>query len=36
MTVTFPTDLAIARQARLRPLGDVAREMGVGEHLLEP
>ena len=34
--VDFPTDLAIARQARLKPLGDVAREMGIGEHLLEP
>jgi formate--tetrahydrofolate ligase len=35
-TATFPSDLAIARQARLKPLGDVAREMGVGDHLLEP
>ncbi len=32
----FPTDLAIARQARLKPLGDVGREMGLGDHLLEP
>src|SRR5205085_5008656 len=32
----FPSALAIARQARLKPLGDVAREMGIGDHLLEP
>jgi formate--tetrahydrofolate ligase len=36
MTVTFPSDLDIARRARLKPLGDVAHEMGLGEHLLEP
>ncbi len=35
-TATFPSDLAIARQARLKPLGDIAREMGIGDHLLEP
>lgn len=31
-----PSDLAIARAAQLKPLADVAAEMGVGEHLLEP
>jgi formate--tetrahydrofolate ligase len=35
-TAGFPSDLAIARQAKLKPLGDVAREMGIGDHLLEP
>jgi len=36
MTMVFPSDLDIARQARLKPLADVAGEMGIGEHLLEP
>ena len=31
-----PSDLAIARQAQLKPLADIAAEMGIGEHLLEP
>jgi len=35
-TGSFPSDLVIARQARLKPLGDIAREMGIGDHLLEP
>ena len=35
-TAAFPNDLTIARQAKLKPLGDVAREMGIGDHLLEP
>src|SRR5262245_37710905 len=30
------TDLDIARRASLKPLPDVAAEMGMGEHLLEP
>jgi formate--tetrahydrofolate ligase len=30
------TDLAIAKAATLKPLTDVAAEMGIGEHLLEP
>src|SRR3954453_7318651 len=30
------SDLAIARGASLKPLPDVAAEMGLGEHLLEP
>ena len=36
MAVTFPTDLAIARQARLLPMPDIAAMMGIGPHLLEP
>jgi formate--tetrahydrofolate ligase len=32
----FPTDLAIARQASLKPLSDMAAEMGLPETLLEP
>jgi len=33
--MAFPTDLEIARGADLKPLGDVAAAMGIGEHLLE-
>ncbi|HEY2599115.1 MAG TPA: formate--tetrahydrofolate ligase [Candidatus Dormibacteraeota bacterium] len=36
MAVTFPTDLEIARQARLLPMPDIAAKMGLGPHLLEP
>lgn len=32
----LPTDLAIACQASLKPLSDVAAEMGLPEALLEP
>ncbi|HEY1969663.1 MAG TPA: formate--tetrahydrofolate ligase [Pseudonocardia sp.] len=32
----MPSDLEIARSARLRPLTDVAAEIGIGPHLLEP
>lgn len=32
----FPSDLEIARGATLKPLGDIAGEMGIGQHLLEP
>jgi formate--tetrahydrofolate ligase len=32
----FPSDLEIARQAMLKPLDDIAGEMGIGQHLLEP
>ena len=35
-TVTMPTDLEIARTARLAPLSEVAKSMGLPEHLLEP
>ncbi|MQA14789.1 MAG: formate--tetrahydrofolate ligase [Pseudonocardiaceae bacterium] len=34
--MSFPSDLEIARSASLRPLGDVAGQMGIGAHLLEP
>ncbi|CAN5817727.1 formate--tetrahydrofolate ligase [soil metagenome] len=34
--MTFPSDLEIAQQASLKPLGDIAAEMGIGSHLLEP
>src|SRR5256884_2174043 len=36
MKVEFPTDLQIARQARLLPMPEVAARMGIGSHLLEP
>ena len=36
MTMVTPSDLDIARQARLKPLADIAQEVGIGEHLLEP
>lgn len=32
----MPTNLRIARQADLKPLFEIAEEIGVGEHLLEP
>ncbi|GAA5167238.1 formate--tetrahydrofolate ligase [Pseudonocardia eucalypti] len=32
----FPSDLQIARGAQLKPIEDVAAEMGIGGHLLEP
>ena len=32
----FPSDLAIARGAALKPLEDIADAMGIGTHLLEP
>ena len=33
---TFPSDLEIARQGKLKPLSEIADGMGIGEHLLEP
>src|SRR5713226_8935812 len=36
MAVTFPSDLEIARKARLLPMNEVASKMGIGPHLLEP
>jgi len=33
---TFPSDLQIARKAKLKPLGEVAASIGIGSHLLEP
>src|ERR687893_722692 len=32
----FPSDLQIVREARLKPLEDIADEMSIGPHLLEP
>ena len=34
--MAFPTDLEIARGANLKPVDDIAAEMGLGIHLLEP
>jgi formate--tetrahydrofolate ligase len=34
--MTFPSDLEIARHAALKPIPEVASQMGLGEHLLEP
>jgi formate--tetrahydrofolate ligase len=34
--MAFPTDLEIARGAALKPLEDIASEMGIPAHLLEP
>ena len=31
----MPSDLQIARQAKLKPMEEVAEEIGVGPHLLE-
>jgi formate--tetrahydrofolate ligase len=33
--VAFPTDLEIARGAQLKPIDDIASEIGLGPHLLE-
>jgi formate--tetrahydrofolate ligase len=32
----FPSDLEIARSAAIKPLTEIAEQMGIGEHLLEP
>jgi formate--tetrahydrofolate ligase len=34
--MAVPSDLEISRSCKLRPLVDVAAEMGIGPHLLEP
>jgi formate--tetrahydrofolate ligase len=34
--MAFPTDLEIARKAKLEPLQEIASDMGIGGHLLEP
>jgi formate--tetrahydrofolate ligase len=34
--MAFPSDLDIARDASLKPVEDIANEMGLGAHLLEP
>ena len=33
---SFPSDLEIARAATAKPLAEIASQMGIGEHLLEP
>ena len=35
-TEKFPNDLEIARRAKLRPLPEIAGDIGIGPHLLEP
>jgi formate--tetrahydrofolate ligase len=35
-TMGFPSDLDIAQAATLRPLTDIAAQMGIGAHLIEP
>ena len=32
----FPSDLEIAQDAALKPLPEIAAQMGIGPHLLEP
>ncbi len=34
--MAFPSDLDIARRAQLKPVDDIASELGLGLHLLEP
>ena len=34
--MAFPSDLEIARTASLKPIDDIAHELGIGPHLLEP
>jgi formate--tetrahydrofolate ligase len=36
VTERMPADLEISRAAQLRPLTEVAADIGIGEHLLEP
>jgi formate--tetrahydrofolate ligase len=36
VAVTFPSDLQIARRAKLLPMPEIAERMGIGAHLLEP
>ena len=36
MATTFPSDLEIARRAKLLPMPEIAARMGIGPHLLEP
>jgi formate--tetrahydrofolate ligase len=35
-SMSFPTDLEIARAATPKPMSDIASAMGIGEHLLQP
>ena len=34
--MSFPTDLEIARAANPKPMAEIAAQMGIGEHLLQP
>ncbi|GAB3682150.1 formate--tetrahydrofolate ligase [Saccharopolyspora tripterygii] len=34
--MTIPSDLDISRATELRPMDDIAGQLGIGEHLLEP
>ena len=34
--MSFPTDLEIARRATPKPMSEIAAQMGIGEHLLQP
>jgi formate--tetrahydrofolate ligase len=34
--MSFPSDLQIAQEASLKPLTDIADQLGIGAHLLEP
>ena len=34
--MTIPKNLEVARRAKLRPLDEIAAQMGIGKHLLEP
>jgi formate--tetrahydrofolate ligase len=36
MNVSFPSDLEIAQAATLAPMGDIAKQLGLPEELLEP
>ena len=36
MSTILPKNLEVARRAKLAPLNEIAAEMGIGEHLLEP
>src|SRR5215208_3060597 len=35
-SMTLPKNLEVARKAKLQPLNEIAAEIGVGDHLLEP
>jgi len=34
--VSIPSDLEIARASKVRPIGEIAENMGLPEHLWEP
>jgi formate--tetrahydrofolate ligase len=34
--MTLPKNLEVARKAKLQPMNEIAAEIGIGEHLLEP